>query len=168
MFLDIVDSVKRNVEVSINRLGLDGVKILNLVIPKPDIPQDIVANYNAVKVQCTEQLMATQQQQKKSKKETESIKAILDAKHEKAVLKVEIQKHLEGLSPLFCRFQAERPTLGRFILQTVNSLCYWVCWNALSPSLRLQVPPPNADFWPERAKVKWRGRPIYRHSTTTT
>ena len=95
MFLDIVDSVKRNVEVSINRLGLDGVKILNLVIPKPDVPQDIVANYNAVKVQCTEQLVATQQQKtEKIKKETQSIKAILDAEREKAVLEVEIQKHL--------------------------------------------------------------------------
>ena len=95
MFLDIVDSVKRNVEVSINRLGMDGVKILNLVIPKPDIPRDIAANYKAVKVQWTEQLVATQQQKtEKIKKETQSIKAILDAEREKAVLEVEIQKHL--------------------------------------------------------------------------
>ena len=40
MFLDIVSHVKTNVEDSIGRLGQEGiigVKILNLVIPKPDI-----------------------------------------------------------------------------------------------------------------------------------
>lgn len=95
MFLEIVGSVKKNVEVSITRLGMNGVKILNLVIPKPDIPRDIAANYKAVKVQWTEQLVATQQQKtEKIKKETQSIKAILDAEREKAVLEVEIQKHL--------------------------------------------------------------------------
>ena len=36
--------------------------MLNLVIPKPDIPRDIAMNYKAVKVQWTEQLVATQQQ----------------------------------------------------------------------------------------------------------
>merc|ERR1719242_1665360 len=52
--------------------GIIGVKILNLVIPKPDIPSDIAANYKAVKVQWTEQLVATQQQKtEKIKKETE-------------------------------------------------------------------------------------------------
>ena len=41
MFLDIVENVKHNVEQSIQRLGKNGMKILNLVIPKPDIPRDI-------------------------------------------------------------------------------------------------------------------------------
>merc|ERR1719400_1711542 len=62
MFLDIVANVKTNVEESITRLGSNGISILNLVIPKPDIPRDIAANYKAVKVQWTEQLVAIQQQ----------------------------------------------------------------------------------------------------------
>merc|ERR1712001_419526 len=98
MFLDIVSHVKTNVEDSIGRLGQEGiigVKILNLVIPKPDIPSDIAANYKAVKVQWTEQLVATQQQKtEKIKKETESIKALLDAEREKDVLKTDIEKQL--------------------------------------------------------------------------
>ena len=98
MFLDIVGHVKTNVERSISRLGekgIIGVKILNLVIPKPDIPPDIAANYKAVKVQWTEQLVATQQQKtEKIKKETESIKAILDAERERDVLKIDIEKQL--------------------------------------------------------------------------
>lgn len=95
MFLDIVSIVQTNVERSIERLGMNGIKILNLVIPKPDIPRDIAANYKAVKVQWTEQLVATQQQKtEKIKKETESIKALLDAEREKDVLEIEIQKHL--------------------------------------------------------------------------
>ena len=62
MFLDIVADVKINVEQSITRLGSNGIRILNLVVPKPDIPRDIAANYKAVKVQWTEQLVAIQQQ----------------------------------------------------------------------------------------------------------
>merc|ERR1712079_796633 len=74
---------------------MDGIKILNLVLPKPDIPRDIAANYKAVKVQWTEQLVATQQQKtEKIKKETESIKALLDAEREKDVLEIELQKQL--------------------------------------------------------------------------
>jgi len=95
MFLDIKGIVKSEVEKSIIRLGMNGIKILNLVIPKPDIPRDIAANYKAVKVQWTEQLVATQQQKtEKIKKETESIKALLDAEREKDVLEIEVQKHL--------------------------------------------------------------------------
>jgi len=98
MFLDMVGHIKDNVEDSISRLGekgIIGVKILNLVIPKPDIPPDIAANYKAVKVQWTEQLVATQQQKtEKIKKETESIKAILDAERERDVLEIDIEKQL--------------------------------------------------------------------------
>ncbi len=48
------------------------------MIPKPDIPADIARNYKAVKVQWTEQLVATQQQKtEKIKKETETMKAVL-------------------------------------------------------------------------------------------
>ena len=75
MFLDIVDTVLTNVRTSIKRLGEEGVEILNLVIPKPEIPSDIAHNYKQVKVQWTEQLVATQQQKtEKIKKETELIK----------------------------------------------------------------------------------------------
>merc|ERR1712228_993577 len=95
LFLDIVENVKKNVEESITRLGSNGISILNLVIPKPDIPRDIAANYKAVKVQWTEQLVAIQQQKTEQiKKETQSIKALLDAKREKDVLEIELQKQL--------------------------------------------------------------------------
>ena len=77
MFLDIVEHVKRNVKSSIQRLGEDGIEILNLVIPKPEIPLDIAQNYKQVKVQWTEQLVATQQQKtERIKKETELIKVM--------------------------------------------------------------------------------------------
>lgn len=95
MFLDIVGIVKSNVESSIVRLGMDGIKILNLVIPKPTIPLDIARNYKQVKVQWTDQLVATQQQKTETiKKETQSIKAVLDAEREKKVLEIDIQKEI--------------------------------------------------------------------------
>ena len=47
-FLEIVAKVTERVQSSIKRLGNDGVKILNLVIPKPEIPRDIASNYKAV------------------------------------------------------------------------------------------------------------------------
>ena len=79
-FLEMVEEVTKKVEASIERIGLGGIKILNLVIPKPEIPNDIAHNYKQVKVQWTEQLVATQQQKTEQiKKETESIKAVLDA-----------------------------------------------------------------------------------------
>ena len=54
---------------------MDGIEILNLVVPKPEIPLDIAQNYKQVKVQWTEQLVATQQQKtERIKKETELIK----------------------------------------------------------------------------------------------
>ena len=54
VFLDIVEevmAVTHNVEAQIKRLGENGVEILNLLIPKPDIPQDIAQNCKQVKVQ---------------------------------------------------------------------------------------------------------------------
>ncbi len=42
--------VKERVETSIDRLAPDSIQILNLVIPKPEIPPDIAANYKQVKV----------------------------------------------------------------------------------------------------------------------
>jgi len=94
-FLEIVQRVKENVMISITRLGNDGIEILNLVIPKPEIPPDIAHNYKQVKVQWTEQLVATQQQKTESiKKETEQIKAVADANRQKAVLEIKIQERL--------------------------------------------------------------------------
>ena len=94
-FLEIVNSVKENVVESIERLGEGGVNLLNLVIPKPDIPNDIANNYKAVKVQWTEQLVATQQQKTETiKKETEKLRAIADAERNKAVLQIKIQEKI--------------------------------------------------------------------------
>merc|ERR1712106_1041922 len=95
MFLDIVDHVKKNVDRSITRLGDNGIDILNLVIPKPEIPADIAKNHKQVKVQWTEQLVATQQQKtERIKKETELIKAVADAERQKAVLEITIQERI--------------------------------------------------------------------------
>merc|ERR1711902_386699 len=78
--------VKLNVMDSIDRLGNGGLELMNLVIPKPDIPNDIAANYKAVKVQWTEQLVATQQQKTETiKKETEKLRAIADAERNKNI-----------------------------------------------------------------------------------
>merc|ERR1712236_148756 len=94
-FLDIVETVRENVKSSISRLGEDGIEILNLVIPKPDIPHDIAHNYKQVKVQWTDQMVA--QQQKKTeeiKKETELLKAVADARRQKDVLEIKIQEQI--------------------------------------------------------------------------
>ena len=74
-FLKVVDFVLNGTRESIKRLGDDGIEILNLVIPKPEIPLDIANNYKQVKVQWTEQLVAKQQQKTEEiKKKTELIK----------------------------------------------------------------------------------------------
>merc|ERR1711892_1489472 len=72
-FLAIVAQVKQNVIDSITRLGNGGLEVLNLVIPKPSIPDDIAHNYKQVKVQWTEQLVATQQQKTEQIKIQEKI-----------------------------------------------------------------------------------------------
>merc|ERR1711902_331083 len=75
--------------------GEGGITMLNLVIPKPTIPSDIAKNYKMVKVQWTEQLVATQQQKTETiKKETEKLRAIADAERNKAVLEIKIQEKL--------------------------------------------------------------------------
>lgn len=94
--LEIVGIVKANVEKGILRLiGNDSIYILNLVIPKPDIPPSILKNYQQVKVQWTEQLVAKQRQKtEKIKEETETQKEILDAERDKSVLEIKIKKDL--------------------------------------------------------------------------
>ena len=66
-----------------------------MVIPKPDIPQDIAKNYQAVKVQWTKQLVAKQEQKTQEiLKETENLKATKDAEREKNVEEIQLQKEL--------------------------------------------------------------------------
>merc|ERR1711910_54419 len=94
-FLEIVEAVENNVKSQIKNLGKDGVEIMNLVIPKPDIPQDIEKNYKQVKVQWTQQLVAEQQQKTEEiKKETERINAVADAQRQKDVLEIKIQEQI--------------------------------------------------------------------------
>merc|ERR1712045_598783 len=79
----------------LEQLANNSIVILNLVIPKPEIPRDIAMNYKAVKVQWTEQLVATQQQKTEEiKKETEKLRAIADAERNKAVLEIKIEEKL--------------------------------------------------------------------------
>ncbi len=47
-FLEIAPHVKRGLIDSIGRLGKGGLDVLNLVIPKPNIPPDIANNYKQV------------------------------------------------------------------------------------------------------------------------
>jgi len=95
LFLEIVDTVTTNVVDTIKDLGNGGIKIHHLTIPKPTIPPDIAKNYQEVKVQWTEQLVATQKQKtEKIKKETETIKAVADAERQKQVLEIDIQKEI--------------------------------------------------------------------------
>ena len=54
-------------------------RILNIMVPKPDIPEDIALNYKLVKVQWTEQLVSIQKQKtERIKKETEKIKVLME------------------------------------------------------------------------------------------
>merc|ERR1711936_29717 len=95
LFLSIVQQVLTNVRTSIVRLGEDGIEILNLVVPKPEIPADIAHNYKQVKVQWTEQLVANQTQKTEEiRKKTELIKAVADAERQKAVLEIKIQENI--------------------------------------------------------------------------
>merc|ERR1719195_1380210 len=95
LFLSIVQQVLTNVKTSIVRLGEDGIEILNLVVPKPEIPADIAHNYKQVKVQWTEQLVANQTQKTEAiKKETERQNAVADAERKKDVIEIQIQEHI--------------------------------------------------------------------------
>ena len=58
-FLDMVPFVKSSVEQRLQELANNSIVILNLVIPKPEIPRDIALNYKAVsapsmgRIRCT-------------------------------------------------------------------------------------------------------------------
>ena len=75
MFLSIAQQVLANVRTSIKTMGEDGIEVINLVVPKPEIPEDIAHNYKQVKVQWTEQLVANQTQKTEEiRKKTELVK----------------------------------------------------------------------------------------------
>merc|ERR1711953_805310 len=95
LFLSIVQQVLTNVKTSISRLGEGGIEVLNLVVPKPEIPEDIAQNYKQVKVQWTEQLVANQTQRTEEiRKKTELVKAVADAERQKAVLEIKVQEQI--------------------------------------------------------------------------
>ena len=80
---------------NIERLAQGKIEIINLIIPKPEIPKDIAANYQKVKVEWTEKLVAEKEQEKiQVRKETEELKAIADANRLKAVKKIDIEKQI--------------------------------------------------------------------------
>ena len=84
-------------KTSISRLGEDGIEVLNLVVPKPEIPEDIAHNYKQVKVQWTEQLVANQTQKTEEiRKKTELVK-VRGERGERAM--VEISKQLSHYRP---------------------------------------------------------------------
>ena len=92
-FTQIVGTVTKQTKETIQKLGNGGITIHHLTIPKPDIPPDIAANYKEVKVQWTEQLVATQQQKTEEiKKKTEELKAVADAERSKKVQSITMEK----------------------------------------------------------------------------
>merc|ERR1712111_181489 len=94
-FLEMSESVIAETKKKIERLAQGKIEILNLIIPKPKIPEDIAANYQRVKVEWTEKLVAEKEQEKiQVRKETEELKAIADANRLKAVKKIDIEKQI--------------------------------------------------------------------------
>jgi len=95
-FLDVMDFVNATLVTSLQRFAPNGVILWNIFIPKPDVPPAIAANYRQVKVEWTEQLVARQKQEtEKIRKETQNIKAILDAERERQVQAIATSKHIE-------------------------------------------------------------------------
>eukprot|EP00091_Calanus_sinicus_P008811 TRINITY_DN21022_c0_g1_i1.p1 TRINITY_DN21022_c0_g1~~TRINITY_DN21022_c0_g1_i1.p1 ORF type:complete len:249 (-),score=69.55 TRINITY_DN21022_c0_g1_i1:56-802(-) len=61
-FIEIEESVKASLNISIDKFAQDAIIIWNLFIPKPEIPPAIAANYREVKIEWTKQLVAQQKQ----------------------------------------------------------------------------------------------------------
>ena len=78
-------------KTSISRLGEDGIEVLNLVVPKPEIPSDIAHNYKQVKVQWTEQLVANQTQKTEEIRKKTELAKVGGERRERGVL-VEMSK----------------------------------------------------------------------------
>ena len=84
-----------NTNADIQRLGEGKVEILNLIIPKPEIPNGIAKNYQRVKVQWTEKLVAEKEYEKEEvKKATQEMKAVADATRSKVVKVIELEKQI--------------------------------------------------------------------------
>ena len=89
----MTDVIIEETQKSIMRLGEGKIEILNLIIPKPEIPQDIADNYQRVKVQWTEKLVAEKEQEKEEvRKQTQEMKAVADANRLKAVTIIELER----------------------------------------------------------------------------
>ena len=94
-FLEMSELVIAETTKNIERLAQGKIEIINLIIPKPEIPKDIAANYQKVKVEWTEKLVAEKEQEKiQVRKETEELQAIADANREKAVKRIDIEKQI--------------------------------------------------------------------------
>lgn len=91
-FNDIEGILESKVKKSLEKHE-GAIEIHGLVVIKPIIPIDIANNYKLVKVQWSEQLVATQQQKtEKIKKETEAMKAVMDARRDKDVFEITLEQ----------------------------------------------------------------------------
>merc|ERR1712029_783622 len=94
-FVEMSELVIAETTKNIERLAQGKIEIINLIIPKPKIPEDIAANYQRVKVEWTEKLVAEKEQEKiQVRHETEELKAIADANRLKAVKTIDIEKQI--------------------------------------------------------------------------
>jgi len=96
MFLDVTPYVWAGLEAGIEKLATGAIEVMNIVVPKPNIPADIASNYKEVKVKWTEQLVATQEQATQEiLKATEEMIAIADANRERNVTLIEKDTELQ-------------------------------------------------------------------------
>ena len=94
-FTEMTEVIVGETKKSIERLAAGKIELLNLIIPKPEIPEDIAQNYQRVKVQWTEKLVAEKEMEKEEvKKQTQQMKAVADANREKEVKIIELQKQI--------------------------------------------------------------------------
>ena len=98
-FVDLSQSVLESLSVAMTKLSDSGLNILNLFIPKPDIPPAIAANYREVKIEWTRQLVAQQKQKtEKINKETVLQNEVMDAERKKEVARIrneQVQRYKE-------------------------------------------------------------------------
>ena len=98
-FVDLSQSVLESLRAAMAKLSDRGLNILNLFIPKPDIPPAIAANYREVKIEWTRQLVAQQKQKtEKINKETVLQNEVMDAERKKEVGRIrneQVQRYKE-------------------------------------------------------------------------
>jgi len=95
-FLDIMDYVNVSLNHQLEKFSPNGLVLWNVFLPKPDVPPAIASNYRQVKVEWTQQLVATQKQRtERIRKETENMKAILDAERGRQVEAIKTTQHIE-------------------------------------------------------------------------